>query len=177
MSKKTKVITSNIQPNPKEAEIWAKVNEDGSREVKQYNSSTGKFECCGGSDSGSGSGSEDNLVYYKVPQGGIDLPGDLVTALYLKEKSSFEGASTIRIGTVFDILGFGDYKMEDVIAIAFSKNPIIKAKIQMGDTSISINNYEEYKNFYAQNGMDFIPIYERNSWEQITKDQFYNLEA
>lgn len=56
MSKKTKVITSNVQPNPKEAEIWNKVNKDGSREVKQYNNRTGKFECCGGSSSGSGSG-------------------------------------------------------------------------------------------------------------------------
>ena len=30
MSKRTKVIESNIQPNPKEAEIWTKVNKDGS---------------------------------------------------------------------------------------------------------------------------------------------------
>lgn len=75
MSKKTKVITSSIQPNPKEAEIWAKINEDGSREVKQYNSSAGKFECCGGSGSEDNEESnKENIVYLKVRLDGFN-PG------------------------------------------------------------------------------------------------------
>ena len=56
MAKKLKVIESNIQPNPKEAEIWVTpTNEDGSKEVKYWNRK--KHEWVeGGSGSGSGSG-------------------------------------------------------------------------------------------------------------------------
>ena len=100
MSKKTKVITSNIQPNPKEAEIWAKVNKDGSREVKQYNNSTGKFECCGGSGSGSGNSDGATMEYYHI---------DYDNA-YLSEIISTKGVSWLN-SYIFD--SFNIIKYED----------------------------------------------------------------
>lgn len=71
MSKKFKVIESSIQPNPKEAEIWAIPQPDGTRVLKQYNETTRTWEggsAEGGSDDGVGLGQF--LVRYADGGGG-----------------------------------------------------------------------------------------------------------
>lgn len=61
MSKKLKAVESSIQPNHKEAELWiTPTNNDGSKEVKYWNSKAQEWSECG-----SGSG-DDNFVYYKL---------------------------------------------------------------------------------------------------------------
>ena len=63
MSKRNKIIESPIQPNPKEAEVWAKPNGDGTRDIKKYDATSNSWVCCGGSESGN---NEDNVEYYRI---------------------------------------------------------------------------------------------------------------
>lgn len=49
MTKRNKVIESEIQPNHKEAEVWIKpAKEDGTREVSYWNRKTDSWDECGG---------------------------------------------------------------------------------------------------------------------------------
>ena len=62
MSKKNKIIYSDIQPNAKEAGVWVNTT-DGNVKIEK----DGKWVDDGGSSSGSGSGDE-HLIYYKFEQ-------------------------------------------------------------------------------------------------------------
>ena len=60
MSKKNKIVYSDIQPNAKEAGVWVNTS-DGNVKIEK----DGKWVDDGGSSSGSGSG-DDNFIYYKL---------------------------------------------------------------------------------------------------------------
>lgn len=60
MSKKNKIVYSDIQPNAKEAGVWVNTT-DGNIKIEK----DGKWVDDGGSSSGSGSG-DDNFIYYKL---------------------------------------------------------------------------------------------------------------
>ncbi len=175
MSKKTKVITSNIQPNPKEAEIWAKVNKDGSREVKQYNNSTGKFECCGGSGSGSGSGSSDGITmeYYRIDW---DKANDIIARF---DYGPIYRSTLVNAKTDYDcyiigqtsLIAAGEFGREKIIKIGcISDNKEIVKDISTGDMDV----YE------GSTWLDFIKnrYTDVTDWSwliPITEEEFYTM--
>lgn len=154
MSKKTKVIESNVQPNPKEAEIWAKVNEDGSREIKQYNSSTGKFECCGGSGSGSSSG-ESIVKYYEV---NASANSNIALREIFPFQKGTDPNGNLAIG--------GFLGVNNAVAVAFMP--------------VYFNLNGELKKFMTPedvNEAGIMDIPEGFIIKEISQDEFYNLEA
>lgn len=169
MSKKTKVITSNIQPNPKEAEIWAKVNEDGSREVKQYNSSTGKFECCGGSGSGSGSGNV-SLAYFYIDRSTTDSYAfdNTVAGFYgVLYAYTFNGYNIVSAKYVLDTVSIS---IPDVSYFAVIDGTIPQMNMDTGAME-DINNANQIRESIKSMSSTQCHI------REITKEQFYNLEA
>lgn len=166
MSKKTKVITSNIQPNPKEAEIWAKINKDGSREVKQYNNSTGKFECCGGSGSGSSDGIEytyfDLRNYNLGENDSIYLLNLLLCSslLYLPQTDNNPpGVFT------YGMLSF--YSADALNALGVAIDESMTITIPGSETLTTVKELL----------ISGITEEKYNAIPRITKEEFYNLEA
>lgn len=167
MSKKTKVIESSVQPNPKEAEIWAKINEDGSRELKQYNSATGKFEYSGGSGTGGGSGEAASTMEYLDVSGlsNAQKANLILYGIYLR---GFIPSNNIFMAGVtyapFYEIG-GDTKDVTHIAIMLDEDIIMS----IGETpqSMKIKQAVMQNNAFTQEELDSIP--------RITKEQFYSL--
>lgn len=165
MSKRTKVIESNIQPNPKEAEIWAKVNKDGSREIKQYNSSTGKFECCGGS--GSGSGESDFALYYQTELDSTNNLGVVSAAMDIHGfpcvMKAIVNTGSI-YGTAQSFSSLSDVT-SGIVQIQFIR---VRAA-----TSPAFEEYPFYTDDEIKSALGSL----LNALTPITKEQFYNLEA
>lgn len=163
MSKKTKVITSNIQPNPKEAEIWAKINEDGSREVKQYNSSTGKFECCGGS----GNGEKEVYTYIDVKDYSKINRVPYMYAAVLKYEGDLMG-TTFKGFLPYDIFSQFNGSIDNVTAIMIDEN-CYTTNINDESMSVVASFIDILK--AGSNSEEYFTL------PRITKEEFYNLDA
>lgn len=175
MSKRTKVIESNVQPNPKEAEIWAKVNEDGSREVKQYNSSTGKFECCGGS----GSGGEDcfTMEYYLVDE---DKMFDTAEG-----QDSIETFATLaKVSTVDDFNTLYILPVQDAFSYLSMPAPIERHLVAIAGINTKLTILPSGEVYNGSSWLEYVKLRYADNTDvdfsfltPITKEEFYNLEV
>lgn len=111
---------------------------------------------------------EETFTYYKAPEGGISILGDLVGTSIIK-LNILNGAAKC-VTTMANSFALGGWEAKDVEAVAVSStSPIFKAKLNMGGTITEINSVDEV---FAMYGDD----YAWKNWEQITEAEFYNLE-
>lgn len=162
MSKKLKAVESNIQPNHKEAELWVTpTNNDGSKEVKYWNSKAQEWSECSSGDSG-GSG-EDSWIYYDVR--GIDNEtltavlgfGDMYPLMLHTKSTSYNGE------TVHLIKGLVRYQAdrENVLYVALD----IKWKAYYSAIEGTLLEFIE------EQGLTEL----FSSIPRITKEEFYSL--
>lgn len=178
MSKKLKAVESNIQSNHKEAELWVTpTNNDGSKEVKYWNSKAQSWSKCEGE--GNGGDVEAAAEYYRIDwdkakELGYDendtnllsFSGEFNSLIKATRyvKQSFGNNEIIYIGPtgmcdlIFGITNTTHVLFTPIESVSKSGNEI---------NSTKINSLKESNSNYPGQLDCFIPC---------TKEEFYTLE-
>lgn len=152
MSKKNKVIYSDIQPNAKEAGVWVNTN-DGNIKIEK----DGEWVDDGGSSNG---GSGENIYYYNV------YNINPLVHYSNKVKVKFEGDATWITSSCKWMYEYPESSSERYVVSAIAVQYPIEDYLT-GDTALILNNLEEVVSFFDLNISDFTPI---------TKEEFYSSE-
>ena len=155
-----KIYNGNVQPNPKEFKIW--VNDEGI--IKTWNG-TEWIEQSGGSGesggSGSGSGSGGGVKYYDCENSPIR---DSITGFCVLAKRLFE--NEIKIGTLYTLDGSNYNTPNLAVSIDFNLEICEVGKVETIRERMETLFGMSVEKAFAQYGIT-----------EITKEQFYNLEA
>ena len=164
MSKKLKAVESSIQPNHKEAELWiTPTNNDGSKEVKYWNSKAQEWSECG---SGSGE-SESSWAFYKFPD-----EMDIETRLSTLGIFSHVFSCTSETGAYSCMPSGG------ITQISTSKNTInsigVDCKAPMRLKTGEVLTMDEYVTLVSNGSLNNVKeALESTGLTEITKEQFY----
>lgn len=188
MSKKLKAVESNIQPNHKEAELWVtSTNNDGSKEVKYWNSKAQSWSKCEGE--GNGGDVEAAAEYYRIDWDKARELGYIddtdVDATFLTCLSIFDTYKTIMgrwyqinsgIGIVFANIINGNLPSLIVLpTIINSVSFISKQYISHMNNDDNVNEYvTSYTRILELNGLTDVDAI-KSCFIPITKEEFYAL--
>ena len=137
-----KIYNGNVQPNPKEFKIW--VNDEGT--IKTWNG-TKWVESAAGGD-GSGSGTEDNVIYYKTQS---PLLLDSSADSFLKEYNFFSG-----------VRGYYDKQLGYYYGTASSIRSLVGAK---------------FSSYAYIDALEFRPIQYIKSWGDMSTVIYNDIES
>lgn len=160
MSKKNKVVYSDIQPNAKEAGVWVNTT-DGNVMVEK----DGKWV----DDGGSGSGSEDeSIVYLKVALDGFDpgLRNKLLSCSCAIVYNNFDNSGHVSPSSTI-MMNTDSWTESVTLAIAIDLN----AEMVDFDTAGNATRYTVKDRLIELGVFDIV-----NDIPKLTKEQFYNFD-
>lgn len=161
MSKKNKVVYSDIQPNAKEAGVWVNTT-DGNIKIEK----DGKWVDDGGSSSGSG------VEYTYLDLRGFDIGSnyDFLNIIPLASIVNYKGPIMGKDGDVHYIMACGllsfiGGELSKSLALAIDERAVI--------TDVSTSDSKQYTIKEAIEAAGSKDLY--NSIPRITKEKFYSL--
>lgn len=169
MSKKNKIVYSNVQPNTKEAGVWVNTT-DGNVKVEK----DGKWVDDGGNK---------NIRYYSVKWDELLSDGEIDAEFFVI--ANYEWYNNCRLVCAVDIYDSGDDPRIVTSAEGLSQFSSVRSfdtfkitKIAVTDW-VKITSYEDYSYDTWEEGVesnyeiDFLNKY----FTSITKEEFYNLKS
>ena len=176
MSKKLKAVESNIQPNHKEAELWVThTNNDGSKEVKYWNSKAQQWSKCEGE--GNGGDVEAAAEYYRIDwDKAIELgydENDKTNLIVMGMKSSIAISRQVKA----ILHGFSLIAPYGYITLVLETKSVKYMEfypISLYDPEQGWLHIDNFKKFIESTGINFHPDFQ-NLFIPCTKEEFYSL--
>lgn len=175
MSKKLKAVESNIQPNHKEAELWVTpTNNDGSKEVKYWNSKTQEWSKCEGE--GNGGDVEAAAEYYRIDWDKLNELG--YTDDNFSNNASYFTRNSFFYCSKYKMEAQGDSGMMDM------RDLWMTITMMSAYFKYSFITQVEFVPFTDSNGETFNSLQDAWRWSSqpfneifipITKEEFYSL--